>query len=568
MLEDRQRLSKPVYALLVGSILVAILSILILYHFFHGYVYDDSYIAFRFSENWATGRGLTWNPGEDPVEGFTSFAWVLLGAFFQRVFGIPPHIVMPFVGIASLFFWVAFVLPLTINIVLFQRSSSGIISCLLGVYTILTLALNSSLGFHAFHGLETALHILVFALLVYFSLNTVTVGSVATLTVMSLVSIMVRPDALAFVFPLWGLLVIYSSSKDERYNSCVGFLVFVVALGTYSIIKWQYFGYPFPNTFYIKQGGLLSGLGYVKEYLIILSPLWLFMAFAGGRSSISNLIRDKTFILLLIPSSIFCIAYIELNPILGDAYRFLIPTLPMFILACLRAYALSNTELDREESLKWKPPDFLTEQFAIYLIVTFLVSVLFNFRMYRKYDGLASSFGRIERTLVRAGHNLREASSLSPPPLLATGDIGAIPYFSKLPTMDIIGLADEQVAHQGLTHEYILKRNPDLLVLQDLYLTETVRGEGADPGDYPSVAIQIGEVTSMLDVPRYERILHAPERAHSGAGSTFQVVTTPSFTSNYIHITDWEFGSDRYYVFVRNDYPHYDELVRILQGNQ
>ncbi|MFC5290280.1 hypothetical protein ACFPM7_24775 [Actinokineospora guangxiensis] len=38
---------------------------------------DDALITFRYSANLAAGHGPVWNVGEDPVEGFTNFLWML-----------------------------------------------------------------------------------------------------------------------------------------------------------------------------------------------------------------------------------------------------------------------------------------------------------------------------------------------------------------------------------------------------------------------------------------------------------------------------------------------------------
>lgn len=560
------RLAQTPSRLIIISILVAIPLLLVWKSIFSGWILDDSYIAFRFSDNWATGNGLTWNPGEDPVEGFTSFAWVLIGAFIQRVFGIPPHIAMVFVGIVSWIALIAFLLPKMIEIVTHSPNANVVVSSsLLSLLTVLTLSSNPYLGFNAFHGLETALHILFFAVVAYFALRNPTIKNEVALVTASLISVMIRPDALAFILPLWGIRFVYCESSNQRRRIIAGFLAFAIALGIYSLIKWRWFGYPFPNTVYIKQGGRAPGLDYVINYLIALSPVWLFLAFAAGRAGISKLLRDKTFILLLFPTIVFCLAYIKFSPTIGQGYRFLIPTLPLIILACLRAYTLSETHVSPVKLGRWNMPRFLTEAFIVYSLVMFSIVTLFGFQMYRQYRGLRNYFGGIEETLVPAGHYLNNASVLSPPPLLATGDIGAIPYFSKLPTMDIIGLADETVAHDGLTHEYILRRNPDLLILQNLYLSRIPQTEESNPVNYSDIVIQIDGVSYALDIGKYSHILKAPEKAHSGTGSTFQVVTTPSFSSNYMYVTDWDFLRDRYYVFIRRDYAHLDELVRIVQ---
>jgi arabinofuranosyltransferase len=551
----------------LASILLAIPVLLLWTSLFWGWLFDDSYIAFRFSDNWARGNGLTWNPGEDPVEGFTSFAWVVIGALIQRVLGIPPHTSMVLVGIASWMGLMVFVLPALIRIVASSSSTNGARSSRLpGTVTLLAILLNPFLGFNAFHGMETALYMLVLALVVYLALRPLTIGTEAGLILLSIMSVMTRPDAVAFILPLWGVLFAYSTVPHHRQRLIAGFLVFAIALAVYSGVKWWWFGYPFPNTFYIKQGDRLSGLAYVRAYVLILSPVWLFFAFAAGRAGVSSLLRDRTFAALVVPTAVFCFAYVKLDPILGQGYRFLIPTFPLIALAGFRAYGLADFESERLRGRNGSR--VLTEACTLYLLAMCSVSAVFGAQTYRYYDEWRLYFGWIEQVLVRAGQDLARAGVLSPPPVLATGDAGAIPYFSKLPTVDTIGLADETVTHRGLTHEYLSKRNPDLLILQDLYLSSASQAAEGRAGDCSNVAIEVGGVSWTLDITRYRRagICNAPERAHSGAGSTFQIVTAPSFATQYTYVTEFDsLGVDRYYLFVRRNYAHFEALAAMLK---
>lgn len=552
------------------SMLWAIPVLLVWTYLFWGWVFDDSYIAFRFSSNWAHGRGLTWNVGEDPVEGFTSFAWVLIGAVLEVALGIPPHVSMVFVGIVSWLVLMVLVLPALTRIVLSSPSTGGgARSRLASTVTLLGLLLNPFLGFAAFHGLETALHMLSLTLLVFFALRPVTVGVEAGLVLMSILSVMTRPDAVAFIVPLWGVLLAFDDSSSQRTRRVGGFLVFLAALIAYSAIKWWWFGYPFPNTFYVKQGGLLSGLTYVRAYLLALSPVWLFLAFAGGRAGVPALLRDRMLAVMIVPTTTFCLAYVKLDPTLGHGYRFLIPTLPLIVLACLRAYSLADAERPSQHvgGRSWPKP--FTDTLAVYVLTLCLVSGVFAFQAYRYYGEWRLYFEWIEKALVGAGRDLARAGGLSPQPLLATGDAGAIPYFSQLRTVDIIGLADETVTHDGLTHEYITRRNPDLLILQDLYLSKIAQSRDGRSGACSDVRIEISGGSWTLDIGKYQRngVCAAPSKAHSGAGSTFQVVTTPSFADKYNYVTEWDsLGTDRYYIFVRREYSQYDELVRIVNG--
>ena len=52
---------------------------------------DDAYIAFRYVSNSILGYGYVWNaPPFLPVEGYTSFLWVVILDGTWRVFGVEP----------------------------------------------------------------------------------------------------------------------------------------------------------------------------------------------------------------------------------------------------------------------------------------------------------------------------------------------------------------------------------------------------------------------------------------------------------------------------------------------
>lgn len=52
---------------------------------------DDAFIAFRYASNAMAGRGLVWNPEPFlPVEGYSSFLWVVLLLAIWKATGVPP----------------------------------------------------------------------------------------------------------------------------------------------------------------------------------------------------------------------------------------------------------------------------------------------------------------------------------------------------------------------------------------------------------------------------------------------------------------------------------------------
>ena len=56
---------------------------------FQSVISDDAFIAFRYAKHLAGGMGLTWNPGDPPLEGFTSPLHVLLLSAGIRI-GLDP----------------------------------------------------------------------------------------------------------------------------------------------------------------------------------------------------------------------------------------------------------------------------------------------------------------------------------------------------------------------------------------------------------------------------------------------------------------------------------------------
>ena len=62
---------------------------------FVGYVKDDAYIEYRYATNFAHGHGLTFNVGDAPVEGFTSFSWTL-------ALGVAAYLHLPLLALCKL----------------------------------------------------------------------------------------------------------------------------------------------------------------------------------------------------------------------------------------------------------------------------------------------------------------------------------------------------------------------------------------------------------------------------------------------------------------------------------
>ncbi|WP_026069477.1 hypothetical protein [Legionella tunisiensis] len=64
---------------------------------------DDMYISLRYAKHWADGYGLLWNIGEEPVEGYSNYSFVVLAAV-SLYLHLEPVIVLKSAGVLGLFF--------------------------------------------------------------------------------------------------------------------------------------------------------------------------------------------------------------------------------------------------------------------------------------------------------------------------------------------------------------------------------------------------------------------------------------------------------------------------------
>lgn len=82
---------------------------------------------------------------------------------------------------------------------------------------------------------------------------------------------------------------------------------------------------------------------------------------------------------------------------------------------------------------------------------------------------------------------LGEALAKYPEATLMVGDAGIIPYYAKLKAYDSLGLADMEVAHNGLSSKYMAERSPDLVfIYRDGY--DLRLDAGADATQYAFVS--------------------------------------------------------------------------------
>jgi arabinofuranosyltransferase len=406
---------------------------------------DDAFISFRYAENFANGHGLVFNPGER-VEGYTNFLWVMLLSPFARL-GADLVLVSSVLGIG--FFTGSLLLVASVSEQqrrLHEGSEASPLVQRLPSLALVGCACNSTFLSFATGGLETSLFTFLSLLALSLLNRAWTAPGPRTVVLFALTGValsMTRPDGL-LIFALFGcslLLAVRRALGTWRPVLLLGGIVLATWL-PYFLWRWSYYGWPFPNTFYAKNArdwqferGVLYLQAFIASYPYVCAavPLVLLSLVPRLRQRfLPGPLARPLFWTLALTVGLFMLYVAKVG---GDfmEYRFMAPLLPMIFL--LLELGVGATRVPT--------PWVLALGAAFSLTFVFHRPVLAPEPLMEPVDGLAM---HIElQGWDEQGRRLRQL--LPPGTVLATTAAGAIPYYAKLPTIDILGLTDEFVAH-------------------------------------------------------------------------------------------------------------------------
>jgi hypothetical protein len=258
---------------LTQKIIWLLLGIAIIYGLYQAislaWIGDDAFISFRYAKNLVEGHGLVFSLGER-VEGYTNFLWTILIALGMLI-GIDPIIFSQVLSISAYIFTVLVLVYLSIRVVRDHDPRKSIV---------IPIAALAILVMHDYHiyatsGLETslttALVTLGFAVLVLAKSKRAILlsGYVLILATLS------RPDAM--IFYVMAIPYLFILGKKYRKHILIYLIPLISIYIPYWIIRYAYYGYPFPNTYYAKSAylpywsqGIIYLLLYVRTYYILI----------------------------------------------------------------------------------------------------------------------------------------------------------------------------------------------------------------------------------------------------------------------------------------------------------
>ena len=408
------------------------------------FVSDDAYISFRYARNLAEHGQLVFNLGER-VEGFTNFLWTVLLAAGIKL-GISPVVSSRFLGV---FFAVA-CLGVVVRVSLWldrERPSRWHLVAPLG------LAATGAFACWASGGLETQLFTFLSLLGFQRLLAEVEERRGFASGFCFALAALTRPEG-ALLFGLACLFRLIANLARERrvrprLHELAWLASFLLIFVPYFAWRWRYYGWPFPNTFYVKSSGtagtLGNGLYYLRRFaedygVFFLAPLGLL----GWPDRLERR-RRSLFALTAIVWTFFAIYVVRVGGDFMGLYRFILPVLPLGALVLQDAL---RTLMERLTPFVPRPALLLA---LVMIAAGFLTGSIKVDRtavtVLGADNGIDTPAFLKRYALDRIPIGIWFGQHARPDDLMTVGGAGVIPYYSGIRAFDIFGLVDQRIAH-------------------------------------------------------------------------------------------------------------------------
>ncbi len=461
------------------------------------FLIDDAYISLRYARNWVEGHGLVFNPTEI-VEGYTNFLWTVLGALGLWL-GLDGMIWWKVLSAIAGLILLGVVVRLTRHVV--GSPETVVVSPLLFLLGL------EAFGYWLTTGMESLFYATLFNLAIYLALRESALRESALResardnypapnfrssdnypaptrdnypappktnlrrswlglgsTWVFIALALTRPEG-AMVFALTHGVIWLTLERNRRSIPLHFFdgLVFAGVYGVYLLWRYSYYGHLFPNTYYAKvTGGPEQWTnGFIKLGQWAASQPVLASALVAPVVLFARARNRRRFRRLLAVWWI-CLTYTAYVVSVGGDFmpffRFFLPLMPpltILVVACLSAWVRS-------------PPRRVV--IAGLLLMIQWTAAVFDQQTYRAFVA--------HRTTV-VGQDVGQffRRTLEPGQWMGVNTVGSLPYESRLPTIDGLGLTDAAIArhpvyvvsplwsaHRRGWGEYMRRRRPQVIV--------------------------------------------------------------------------------------------------------
>lgn len=453
--------------LILFAILVFPISIISFNH-----IGEDAFITFRYIENFVDGKGLVFNEGER-VEGYSNFLWLLI-LTAPKLLGLT---LINSSKVLSIFFHALLILISPLFFVDLKEKKLPLFALL----PALLLLLNPMLHYQSDRGLETLLYCFLMTLSALCYIKHRYYGASLAFALLA----MTRPEGFAYYLIVFAAFAIEKKlydieglRKQQKTDLLRFVLPFIVIFGTYIIWREHYYGHPLPNTVYAK----FSHLNFLRNPS--LGDLWQFvLSFSflpilpfGILFFLKRLEhRQRREVIILFIFVLAVVGYtIYIGKVSAAGFRHYVPMIPfVVILVCKMLAIISGDSFSRYGKI------VISLSLAFFVMNIYTVNNLdskrtrFHLRLWQFVEN--PDFGeRLEWFMEppvffysEAGKWIRD--ELPRNALLACDQMGQVGYYAPQKIIDLLGLMDEQIAHNGLSIDYLVERNPDYILIFGAY---------------------------------------------------------------------------------------------------
>ena len=232
---------------LIPWIIIAAVAVFGLYQAISlAWVCDDAFISFRYAKNFINGNGLVFNAGEQ-VEGYTNFLWTILIALGMKL-GLDPVLFSQVLGI------ICYLLTALIFVYISKKLFYSDDTELFVPLTAICILLQHDYHIYATSGLETSSYAMLLSLGFAFILFASDAKSYLYTGLIFVLAMLSRPDGLLFAGLAFCYILVIEKGNAKKAGAFL--LPILLIYLPYWVARYNYYGYPFPNTYYAKSAYL------------------------------------------------------------------------------------------------------------------------------------------------------------------------------------------------------------------------------------------------------------------------------------------------------------------------
>lgn len=406
---------------------------------------DDEMISMRYAYNLAHGYGLGWNQYGEKVEGITNLLWTVYMAFFHML-PIP-------LALTSLFIQLSCVIFLIVNLYYTKKLADLVFekNFFISIVSVLLLVFYIHLLKWGIYGTEVTILTLLTTTGLYYTCLAIKQKKINLLFFFVLgAGTLIRLDFFVIIFVISVFLFIHFKERTTLYKgyAIVGFFLL-------SQVLWRmyYYGFPVPNTYYLKMTGypiylrITNGIYVTIQFITEMHwPLFFIPLF--------SFIKKNKYLPLLLSAFLAQLLYnIYIGGDMGDhvevgSTRFIAVVMPIFFITFSAGiWFIKEAVMQTFPTIHAKVISLTVSVFLVCSVVSFNVvlneNTYGNFFAHREIGIVPGNKFNIERALLIDGITTPDAR-------IAVHWAGTTPYFSRREYIDLFGKSDKIIAHEDV----------------------------------------------------------------------------------------------------------------------